>query len=68
MDKKHLKCLLWKGLWLWGALSLVGAWIAGEGGQFMGFGAQHLFSDALVLAALSIPIKLDCHSCFVCQA
>jgi len=68
MDKRHFKCLLWKGLWLLGALSLVGAWIAGENGQVMGLGAQHLFWDALVLAALSIPIKLDCHSCSVCQA
>jgi len=66
MDRKHFKCLLWKALWGLGALSLVLAWVTGKSGQVFGLDAQHLFWDALIFAALSIPIKLDCHSCDVC--
>lgn len=63
---KHYKCLLWKGLWGLGALALILSWLAGEGGHMIGMSTEHLLWDALVLAVLSIPIKLDCHSCGVC--
>jgi len=58
--------LLWKALWGLGALSLVLAWVADKSGQVFGLDAQHLFWDALIFVALSIPIKLDCHACDVC--
>ncbi len=67
MDKKHFKCLLWKGLWGLGVASLVLAWVATKSGFAFGLDAQHWFWDALIFVALSIPIKLDCHSCDVCQ-
>jgi len=39
---------------VWGALSLVGAWIAGEEGTMLGFSQQHLYNDAIALTLLSI--------------
>jgi len=60
MDKKHLKCRLWKVLWGLSFLSLVLAW--------SGFDGQYWMWNALVLAMLAVPIKLDCQSCKVCQA
>ncbi len=39
---------------VWGALALVGAWAAGEGGTALGFSQQHLYSDAIVLMLGSI--------------
>jgi len=41
-----------------GFLSLVGAWIAGEGGRFLGFSQEHLFNDATVLMLLAIGLAL----------
>lgn len=38
---------------IFGALSLLGAWLAGKG-TFVGFTQQHLFSDATNLLLLSI--------------
>ena len=67
MDRKHFKCLFWKGLWALGALSFVGAVYALYMGPVLGFDAQYWFWGALILTALSIPIKLDCHSCSVCE-
>ncbi len=69
MDRRHLKCLLWKGLWALGAVSFILALVAANGGTgiILGFDAGYWFWVALVLAGLSIPIKLDCHSCSVCK-
>lgn len=39
---------------IWGALALIAAWIAGEGGTTFGFSQSHLFNDAIVLTLLSI--------------
>ena len=37
-----------------GAICLVGAWIAGDKGTFMGFSQAHLFNDAIVLELIAI--------------
>lgn len=39
---------------IWGALALVGAWLAGEGGTIFGFSQQHCYNDAIVLTLISI--------------
>lgn len=39
---------------VWGALALVGAWAAGEGGTVLGFSQEHLYNDAVVLTLISI--------------
>ena len=37
-----------------GALALLGAWIAGDEGAFLGFSQGHLFNDAIVLQLIAI--------------
>ena len=37
-----------------GILSLIGAWIAGEDGTFLGFSQAHFFNDATVLVLIAI--------------
>ena len=44
---------------IWGGLSLVAAWFAGESGAVLGFSQPHLYNDAIVLTLISI-------SSFVC--
>lgn len=39
---------------LWGALALVGAWLAGQNGTIFGFTQQHCFFDAIVLELISV--------------
>ncbi len=39
---------------IWGALALVGAWLAGENGTIFGFTQQHCYNDAIVLTLISI--------------
>jgi hypothetical protein len=39
---------------IWGALALIGAWLAGEGGTIWGFTYQHCINDAIVLTLISI--------------
>lgn len=39
---------------IWGALALLAAWIAGEGGTAFGFSQSHLYNDAIVLTLISI--------------
>jgi len=39
---------------IWGALALLGAWLAGENGTILGFSQQHCFYDAIVLELISI--------------
>lgn len=41
-----------------GALALVGAWIAGEGGSFLGFSQGHLFYDAIALELITIAMAV----------
>jgi len=66
--KQHWKCTLWKALWGLGALSLVAAWVAvGTKANVLGLEPLAWYWNALVLTALSIPVKLDCHSCTVCM-
>lgn len=73
MDRTHLKCTLWKVLWGISALSIIAAWVSiklATGGQPPVFGLDALFWfwNALLFGMLSIPIKMDCQSCAVCQA
>ena len=39
---------------IWGALALLGAWLAGEGGTIFGFSQLHCFYDAIVLELISV--------------
>ena len=41
-----------------GLLSLVGAWIAGEGGTFFGFSQEHLYNDTNAFFLLTIGLAL----------
>jgi len=66
MDRKHLKCLLWKALWGISVLSLIAAWFSLQD-TILGFNAQFWFWNGLLFGVLAIPIKLDCHSCDTCQ-
>ena len=67
MDRKHFKCLLWKGLWGLGVIALVLAFFAIQSGKVWGYDSLHWYAGALILAVLAIPIKLDCRSCTVCK-
>ncbi|MDP3769692.1 MAG: hypothetical protein Q8R40_02005 [bacterium] len=68
MDKKHCKCLLWKGLWALGLITLILAWVSNyTQAALLGYGALAWFWTALVLGVLAIPIKLDCHDCSTCS-
>ena len=42
------------GSGIWGALALVGAWLAGQNGTIFGLTQQHCFYDAIVLELISI--------------
>lgn len=39
---------------IWGALALIGAWLAGQNGTIFGFTQQHCYFDAIVLTLISI--------------
>lgn len=39
---------------IWGALALVGAWLAGENGTIFGFSQQHCYFNAIILMLISI--------------
>ncbi len=39
---------------IWGALALIGAWLAGENGTIFGFSQQHCYNDAIILTLISI--------------
>ena len=41
-----------------GVLALIGAWIAGEGGRFLGIIQQHLFYDSFALFMFAILLAL----------
>ncbi|MBI4991755.1 MAG: hypothetical protein HZB99_00870 [Candidatus Harrisonbacteria bacterium] len=62
------KCLLWKLLWLASAVSLVMAWVAvWSRGLVAGLEPLAWYWNALVLAALATPIKMDCSDCGTCM-
>ncbi len=63
-----LKCLLWKVLWVSGAVSLVLAWVSiYNQALVIGLDPAAWYWNALVLVALSIPVKMDCTNCGVCS-
>lgn len=68
MSKKHLKCWLWKILWVLSfgffVVAIIGAL---RGGPLLGLDPLLGFWSALVLGVLAIPIKLDCADCSVCR-
>jgi len=67
-NKGHMKCMLWKGLWLLGTISLLLAWIALYSKTLiLGFDPGAWFLSGMTFATLSIPIKLDCTSCDGCS-
>jgi hypothetical protein len=39
---------------IWGALALMGAWLAGQSGMIFGFSQQHCFYDAIILELISV--------------
>jgi hypothetical protein len=64
MDRKHIKCWLWKGLWGVAALSFILAWISVIRQAPIGqFDPLFLLWNSLILGILATPIKLDCHDC-----
>jgi len=68
MNKKHWKCWLWKGLWLAGVASLAMAWAAvWTRGLVLGLEPLAWYWNALVLAALATPVKMDCSDCGTCM-
>ena len=68
MDRRHLKCWLWKLLWILSAAALIVAWVGIRGDKvLLGLNSLGWFWNALILGVLAIPIKLDCHTCAVCK-
>jgi hypothetical protein len=39
---------------IWGALALIGAWLAGNNGTILGFSQVHCFYDAIILELISV--------------
>lgn len=65
----NAKCLLWKALWAAGAASLVLAWVAVyRQGLVLGLEPLAWYWNALILATLSTPVKMDCKDCSGCSA
>ena len=63
-----VKCLLWKVLWLAAAVSLALSWYAiWTRGVVLGLDPLAWYWNALVLAVLAIPVKLDCKDCGTCS-
>ncbi|KKR09762.1 MAG: hypothetical protein UT37_C0011G0019 [Parcubacteria group bacterium GW2011_GWA2_39_18] len=54
MKKSSIMHWIARIIGVWGGLSLVGAWIAGESGAVLGFSQQHLYNDAIVLTLIAI--------------
>ena len=68
MDKKHLKCWLWKGLWAVSALSFLMGWLSVILQAPIGpLDPLFLFWNGLILGVLATPIKLDCAACESCH-
>jgi len=58
MKKSSIMHWIARILGIWGGFALVGAWVAGEKGTFLGFSQQHLYNDAIVLTLISIAALL----------
>ncbi len=39
---------------IWGALALIGAWLAGDSGTIFGWSAAHCYQNAIVLELISV--------------
>lgn len=69
MMLQHWKCWLWKLLWLAGGVSFVLALVSIYlQSLILSLDPAAWYWNALILVALSIPVKMDCHNCGVCQA
>ena len=55
----HLALVCARTLWIAALIALIGAGIADLRGSLFGLGAAHLFSDATVLALLSLGMFAD---------
>ena len=67
MSKHLIKCWVWKGLWALAAIAFILAWVSVlRRATIFNMDPLFLLWNALVLGVLSIPVKLDCHSCGVC--
>ena len=65
----NLKCLLWKGLWLAGAAAFLLGWASiYMKGLVLGLDPLGWYWNALILTALSVPVKMDCSDCGTCDA
>ena len=68
MGKHHMKCWLWKTLWVLAAIAFILAWVSVlRRATILNMDPLFLLWNALVLGVLSIPVKLDCHSCNTCN-
>ena len=68
MMNHSIKCLLWKGLWVLGVVSFgLGIYGAYKGSFVLNLDPLVWYWNALILVALSIPVKLDCHDCGTCM-
>ncbi|NBV76711.1 hypothetical protein EBR66_00895 [bacterium] len=68
MNKKHIKCWLWKILWGLAAAALISAWLSVVlKTAVVGIDPAFLLWNALILSSLAIAIKLDCTSCTTCE-
>ena len=64
----HMKCRIWKKLWLLSLLALIVGWVAViQNSPILGLQGVYWFLSALTFGVLSIPIKLDCTACGTCQ-
>lgn len=54
MKKSLIMHWLGRVVGVWGALALVGAWVAGEDGTALGFSQPRLYNDAIVLTLIAI--------------
>lgn len=50
---KMMHVVSWLFGWA-GLFALIGAWVAGENGRFLGFLQGHLFNDAIVFELMAI--------------
>jgi hypothetical protein len=68
MNKHSLKCMLWKVLWVLSLVSLAIAWVSiMRQAPVLGIDPGLLLWTGVILASLSVPVKLDCTSCGGCS-
>ena len=64
----HIKCNLWKFMWIMSVAFLISAWYSLLSKVALaGLDPLAWFWSALVLGVLCVPVKLDCHSCGTCN-